>query len=112
MMIVVEVKVKDGERERLQAFEGVLLLNATVVSARPLLFVKSHTVWVLSERFRPTVHWLIVLMLSVVVMCVALSCITCVNYQVRRPELKKSFRNHGVLLKSDACVAFFLADCL
>ena len=44
--VVVQVKIKEGDRERLQAFEGVVIGKRNAASILPLLFVRSHTVWV------------------------------------------------------------------
>ena len=55
--LVVQVKVKEGNRERLQAFEGVCIgkrnrgLNSAFTVRRFL------TAWVLSGPSRPTAHW-------------------------------------------------------
>lgn len=52
--IVVQVKVKEGDRSRLQAFEGVVIAkrNRGVNSAS--LFARSPTVLALSVLSRPT----------------------------------------------------------
>ena len=44
--VVVQVKIKEGDRERLQAFEESSSASVIAASIPPSLFVRSHTVWV------------------------------------------------------------------
>lgn len=52
--IIVQVKVREGERERLQAFEGVVIAKKTEVLAQHLQLEKFLMVRVLKEFFKPT----------------------------------------------------------
>ena len=49
--VTVQVRVKEGERERLQAFEGVVIADYTL----HLRYVKYLMAKVLNVSFRPTV---------------------------------------------------------
>ena len=55
--LVVQVKVKEGNRERLQAFEGVCIGKRNRGLNSALRYARFLTVWVLSEPSRPTVRW-------------------------------------------------------
>ena len=88
--VVVQVKVKEGNRERLQAFEGVCIgkRNRGVNSAFTVRKI-SHGVGV-DAHSKLTARWLIQFRLSVVVMSVRRSFTTCASSLVRQHASRKS----------------------
>ena len=55
--VVVQVKVKEGDKTRLQAYEGVVSLNVTVACTLRSPYVKSLMAKVLSVYSRRTAQW-------------------------------------------------------
>ena len=90
--VVVQVKVKEGQRERLQAFEGV------VIAVKNRGLNSAFTVRKISygegvERVsRRTVLALLRFKSSAEAMCAVQNCITCVTFAVKQHVLKKKLR--------------------
>jgi large subunit ribosomal protein L19 len=77
--VIVQVKVKEGNRERLQAFEGVVIAKRNRALNSSFIVRKiSHGVGV-ERSFRLTVLPSIRLPSKCAEMCVVPSCTTCVN---------------------------------
>jgi len=54
--VIVRVRVKEGDKERLQAFEGVVIASVTVVYTQTSQFVKCRAVKVLSVYSKHIAH--------------------------------------------------------
>ena len=101
--VVVQVKVKEGTRERLQAFEGVVLAkkNRQLNSAFTVRKI-SNGIGV-ERTFQTYSPLVIALKLSVAVQFVAPSFTTCVSVQVDLRVLKKSSINKNWFQTSICC---------
>ena len=88
--IVVQVKVKEGTRERLQAYEGVVIAkrNRGLNSAFTVRKISSGEG--VERTFQTHPRWLLRLKSSVAVTSVAPSCTTCVSVLASRHVSRKN----------------------
>ena len=108
--VVVRVKVKEGNRERLQAFEGVVIAkrNRGLNSAFTVRKI-SHGEGV-SGSFNPIAPPSPISRSSAGATCVAPSCITCGVWKARQPASRKSSHKADAtaVTEGDLCWIAFL----
>lgn len=111
--VVVQVKVKEGDRERLQAFEGVVIAKRNRGLHSAFTVRKSLTVKALSVHSKLTLQLLTALLLNVVVQYVVPSCTTYVTVLVKLRVFARSLLSNSVIKtfieKAHRLVGFFCA---
>ena len=106
----VDVRIKEGERERIQAFEGTVIARSTAALQRPLPFAAFPTVSALSVSSPSTAPSLRRSPLSARARSAAQSCSTCVVVRARLPRSRAIFDHPRFETgeKGQPCCPFFL----
>ena len=87
--VAVQVRIREGERERLQIFEGVVIAKRIEVLIHHSLLEKFQMAKVLNVSFKHIVNSLLRLRLNVKAMSEEQNSISFVKEVVNLPELKK-----------------------